>query len=403
MSTNLSSAIGVALIGSVVLAFAACHGGGGTSLPVLPVPQQVGQRQLSSGNMQDTANTRARCECGDEGDNDLVALYGHRCDHPDNRRHCHNHHTRLYVANFGGSVPNAITVYDEGGRQITLLGGSFSNVCFPVSMAFDASNHHLYVAMAGGDPPPNQLYANSTPIDCVNPHILDYDESGRQITLPRGSFPLPGVADGGSLDIAFDSSNHQLYVTNNDSNTILVYDERGKQIILPRGSFPNLVAPHGIVFDPSNHQLYVVSGNVIPPNGTITVYDESGKQIILPRGSFPNLVFPEKIAFDPSSHQLYVTNEGIRIPAAHNSITVYDESGRQIILPRGSFPLPGLSFGGGGGLGIVFDPSNHQLYVANTGINPGTVTVYDEGGKQIILPRGSFPTLVLPWGVTVVQ
>lgn len=78
------------------------------------------------------------------------------------------------------------------------------------------------------------------------------------------------------MRIAFDSSNGNLYVTNQGDNTVSVISGRTNTIIgnpIPVGS-----APLGIAFDSNNNNLYVVNSGENP--GTISIISGKNNTVI---------------------------------------------------------------------------------------------------------------------------
>lgn len=217
----------------------------------------------------------------------------------------------LYVFNTYSST-NVITIYDKNGAQI-IPSGSFPNA-FGASIAFDSANDEIYVA---------NLAENS---------ITVYDQNGNQITT-SGSFPSLNNPQ----SMAFDSNNDEIYVLNGSPNdNITVYDQSGNQIT-PTGLFPvvPLCGPSGIAYDSENHELYMTNIGC----ETVSVFDQQGNPIT-PSGAFQGLDCPQSVAFDSANNDLYVTDDGVHhICEVVNggSITVYDQNGNEVIT-TGNFP-----------------------------------------------------------------
>lgn len=271
---------------------------------------------------------------------------------------------KIFVEN---KVVGTITEYDEQGNQVVLPSGAFPNVVGPggdENIAFDPFNGHLYITFDASN-------------SASTVHV--YDQTGHQITT-TGSFPNLLTPIG----IAFDTSNHRLYVPDHADGTVKVFDEDGNPVATS-GTFTALIDPDSIAFDPLNNHLYV--GTRLPGEpelSTVNVYDEDGHQITT-SGTFPNLFIPEGIAFDSSNQLLYVVSNG------DSMINVYDQNGNAV----SAFPvIPGSPFA------IAFDASNHQLYVTECCSQP-PIEVFDQSGTRVST-SGTFPNASAPFGIAVV-
>ncbi|MEM3431431.1 MAG: YncE family protein, partial [Candidatus Micrarchaeia archaeon] len=113
------------------------------------------------------------------------------------------------------------------------------------------------------------------------------------------------------VEVAFDSSNGYVYVTNHLSNNVSVINGATNTVIqtIPVGS-----GPYGVAFDSSNGYVYVancLSNNVSVINGATNTVIQT-----IPVGSGP-----EGVAFDSSNGYVYVTNDGLNTVSVINGAT----------------------------------------------------------------------------------
>jgi YVTN family beta-propeller protein len=105
-------------------------------------------------------------------------------------------------------------------------------------------------------------------------------------------------------EVAFDSFNGNLYLTNHVDNTVSVISGQTNTVI---GS-PITVGsgPVGIAFDSANGDLYVANHGAFRMQGTVSVI--SGQTNTVIGSPIPVGQNPWDIAFDPINGNLYVTN-----------------------------------------------------------------------------------------------
>jgi YVTN family beta-propeller protein len=193
----------------------------------------------------------------------------------------------------------------------------------------------------------------------------------------------------GPNNIAYNSANNNMYVTNPESNTISIIGGSSNSVI----SDISVSWPDGIAFNPSNNYLYVthlsdysstsfvyvidsftnkvvdtVSVGIGPENveynsannnmyvinvisNTVSVIDSSTNTVIKTISVGQS---PWSIAFNPSNNYLYVTN------ADSDTVSIIDGSSNTVVDTLAGFSAP---------RGIAFNPSNNYLYVTNAGSN----------------------------------
>ena len=201
----------------------------------------------------------------------------------------------------------------------------------PYAIAFDPANGDLYATNAIGD----------------TVSVIDAATSAVIATIPVGSIPQ---------GVAYDSSNGQIFITNSESDNISVIDGATNQLV-PLG--PNALHlgeyPIGIAYDPSNGELYVAnyeSNNVSVINGAT---DSLTTTI-----AFTATTLPFGVAVDTSNDQVFVS--GSESPGTINEINPATNTVTGSPVSLGDEPT-----------GVVFDPTNGLLYVANFG--SGSVSV----------------------------
>ena len=167
-----------------------------------------------------------------------------------------------------------------------------------------------------------------------------------------------------------------LYVANGGGN-ISVYNNASvaNGNIFPDrnilGASTALNRPDGIWYDSSSDRLYISNQS----NNSITVYNNAStiNGDIAPArtitGANTGLNSPVGLWYDPSSDELYVANYG------NSSITVYNNASvaNGNIAPART--ITGTNTGLNGPIGLWYDPSSDELYVAN--YNNNSITVYN--------------------------
>lgn len=180
---------------------------------------------------------------------------------------------------------------------------------------------------------------------------------------------VAAIATGGSpTGVAYDSSDHRLFVTNEGNGTVSVIDTRNDSVV--NRSVPVGLDPYGVAFDPANGEVYVAD----EANDTVSVLNAT---TLLPAHR-PIAVGSEPfgVTVDPSANQAWVTNLG------SGNVTVINGSDNQVEtlgIPVGAFPQ-----------GTLYDPTSGLVYVAVTGANrvveidPAT----EEVANSTVVPGG---------------
>lgn len=185
---------------------------------------------------------------------------------------------------------------------------------------------------------------------------------------PSPSPSLMGLlpAGNGPSEVAYDSADQRVFVTNYCSNSVTVVDAANNSIV--RLSLPVGSEPYGIAYDSSNDTVWVANEN----SQNLTVLNGSTlatvRTVHLPQG------YPYGLAWDPQNHSIFVSDIYGR------SVTVLDAYSFAVTAPS----LPA----GNNPQGLLYDPQNGFVYVANGGSD--NISVLNATSHQ---PVGAIPTV----------
>ena len=221
--------------------------------------------------------------------------------------------------------------------------GYVSMVTSYLGGTFDPMNGFDYIATPalGGvcSIPGRVTVVNPAP----NPKFVD--------TLPAGDGPS---------QVAYDSADERVFVTNYCSNSVTVINATSDSVVqsnLPVGS-----EPYGIAYDSLNDTIWIANYN----SQNLTVLNGSSLATVhtinLPLG------FPYDLALDPITHSAFVSDLSGNAVTVVNA-TTYSISGSSV--PVGTSPQ-----------GLVYDPQNGDVYVANGGSN--NVTVINATNRSVV-------------------
>jgi YVTN family beta-propeller protein len=177
------------------------------------------------------------------------------------------------------------------------------------SLVFDSYHRYIYVASAFDS-------------------VLVIDTNTNQI--------VANITTGGPQYLAYDASNHNVYVTNQGTDNISIIN--GKTLT---GNITMPGIPTGLVYDSNNTNLYVVYNN-----GQLSVIDGTTNQLSSDVIFYFSL---RSVAYNPYSQHLYLIGP-------ENNITVFDPTTN---LATATIRGNGFSFLGN----IVFDSVNSQMYM----------------------------------------
>ncbi|MCI4364449.1 MAG: hypothetical protein L3K10_00050 [Thermoplasmata archaeon] len=168
---------------------------------------------------------------------------------------------------------------------------------------------------------------------------------------PKPSFVASLPVGDGPSQVAYDSADGRIFVTNYCSNSVSVIDATNDSIVrldLPVGS-----EPYGITFDSLKDTIWIADYN----SQNLTVLN--GSTLATVRTVTLPLAYPYGLAIDPTAHSVFVSD------IVGNAVTVVNSTTYSIstlMIPVGSSPQ-----------GIFYDPQNGNVYVANGGSDNITV------------------------------
>ena len=122
----------------------------------------------------------------------------------------------------------------------------------------------------------------------------------------------------GPENIAYNSENNDMYVTNPESNTISIIDDSSNKV----RSNIHLSWPSGITFNPSNNYLYVTHLSDYTSESFVYVINSLTNEVI---DTVPVGIGPENIAYNSENNDMYVTN------AISNTVSVFNSSTNEVI------------------------------------------------------------------------
>jgi hypothetical protein len=184
-------------------------------------------------------------------------------------------------------------------------------------------------------------------------------------------------SSGGQPGIGPNFTTNTVYVSNTTQNAIAIYTPSPAASATPQyqigGSNTTLNGPAYLAFD-SSKRLYVTNYSAASKASSILIFQTFATGNVLPFGSvsLPSGVQPHGIAMMPSDAGVAVA---FTFPGGFFSsfVNLYGA------FTTGSLPLSSTIAGSNTQLnnpiGVAFD-ANKNLYVANSGSTPGTITVY---------------------------
>lgn len=151
------------------------------------------------------------------------------------------------------------------------------------------------------------------------------------------------------LGIAYDSADTDVYVANNNSNTVSVISSSGATLNTVIATLKVGIAPQRVVYDPTSKQIYV--SNYV--SGTLSII--AGTSVLK-----TVKVCPEQgdLFYDPANGNMYVTNSSSYSPTTGFSpSTVYEVNSGTFKVTKIKLGVPIFPY-------FIFDPANGGLYAA---------------------------------------
>lgn len=236
------------------------------------------------------------------------------------------------------------------------VDGSISAGYNLIRMAYDASNHYVYGALAQsgqvailgvGGSVLGKLNTGKTPsgvaYDPSNGNIYVANQGANDVSVISSSSNkvIDTVPVGsGPITLAYDSVNKNMYVGNSYSSNVSVINSTTNNVTstINVGTFPD-----GISVDPQSNMVYVANRNA----STVTIVNGSTEK---PVTTIPVGKYPSAVAFDSQNSYIYVTDFGSNSTTVINTTTNIDIANLKV---------------GVGPQGIVYDPQNNNIYVSN--------------------------------------
>lgn len=263
-------------------------------------------------------------------------------------RVCAFYDTNSTVLNY--TLPNSwpgYVAYDPGTEHLLIYNYNDSVYLFNGTNDRELAFSRIYASYLGGAfDPDNGLEYVATPPDCsLRGAVTVLEPSARPhvvMTIPAGIGPS---------GVAYDPTDHRIFVTNYCSNSVTVIDASNNTVVrpdLPVGKFP-----YGIAWNPVNDTVVVANEN----SQNLTVLNASSLStvatIALP------IANPYGVAVDPVDHTVFVTDVNSRAVTVINATSNTVKVNKVVV---GSSPQ-----------GLLYDPQNGLVYVANGGSNNVTL------------------------------
>ena len=279
---------------------------------------------------------------------------------------------RMYVTNYNDDTVSVINTADNSVIATVTIGNT------PNDIAFDSTNDRMYYSLGNwladitkkirtidtADHSVSSNIATAEPIawgiafDSKNdrmyvvnwngwsrdyPRIVAPDNATVSVINTANNSEIATITVGDrSYDIAFDSANDRMYVTNYADDTVSVISTANNSVIatVSVGEYP-----YGIAFDSANDRMYVTNY----ADDTVSVISTANNSVIATVSVGEN---PHGIAFDSANNRMYVTSP------RDNTVSVIDTANNSVIdtISVGESPK-----------GIAFDPVNNRMYVTNRG------------------------------------
>jgi YVTN family beta-propeller protein len=199
--------------------------------------------------------------------------------------------------------------------------------------------------MVVGNPIPVGDHPIAIAFDSANGNLYVANENSETVSVISGKTNTlvgnPIRVGGDPTAIAFDSANGNLYVVNADAVSVI----SGQTNTVVGSPIPVGTAPTGIAFDSANGKLYVTNSQ----SDDVSVISGQTNTVVGSPISVGQV--PTAIAFDSANGKLYVTNFG------SNNVSVISGSTNTVI----GNPIPV----GGGPFAVAFDSANGNIYVVN--------------------------------------
>ena len=270
----------------------------------------------------------------------------------------------VYVVNSGDDTVSVINQSTDGVVE-TISVNDLSNgnhFSYPTSIAYNPSNHRLYVTDTTGggismiDSSSNTIANTITGV--YLPYAMTYSSSNKwmYITL-QGPDAVIAVNSTDSIvafirvgalpsGIAYDQANKFIYVANSGDDTISVINATSNSVVT---TVRVGTVPMNVAYDPADNSIFVANYG----DGTVSVIDGAINKVVSTVKVSSN---PLGLAYDSATNAIYVANSG------NDTVSVIAGSANTLVetLSAGTAPQE-----------VAFNPVTNYLYVTN-----GDGTVY---------------------------
>jgi|HubBroStandDraft_1064217.scaffolds.fasta_scaffold00752_2 YVTN family beta-propeller protein len=246
-------------------------------------------------------------------------------------------------------VSGEVYVSNAGSDNVSVLNGTTQDVVGaigvdlqPQAMAMESDSGYLFVA--------DYYSSNVAVVNLTEMEVIGFLAS-----------------DTGPVSIAVDNSTGNAYITNWYTGTLSEVDSESGSLLSSEFLWPSL---QGLAVNDSSGDAYASCEAC----SAVLAVNSSGR----PVHSIRVGAQPEGLAIDTSGGRVYSANW------ESNNVSVIDANTDAV---TGTISLAGGSLGGGGPVGVAFDESSADLYVAvhgNLNFNPGNVSIINAATNEIV-------------------
>jgi len=271
----------------------------------------------------------------------------------------------IYVANH---LDNNVSVISGSTNKVIGTIGLGAN-SGPQGVTYDSENGYLYVSDYGTGSNNVTVISGTT-----NKVVVS--------SIPVGTYPI---------QVAYDSGNGDVFVSNWGSNTVSVISNAGNNTVLV--TIPVGLVPHGMAYDDGNGYVYVANDG----SDNVSVISGATDMVV---ANIPVGIEPVGVAYDSGNGDIYVANfgsdnvtvisgttnmgvanvavgsgpKGVAYDCGNGFVYVANQNSNNVSVISGvTNTILGNITVGSGPIGVVYDSGNGNLYVSNS--NAASVSV----------------------------